>query len=137
VKQKTDTHNVSSIALNSENNNSRDNGACNGSNGPEQRHAVQHLAERLARLVTQIQALAELGAAGAVDGANVLNVGVDAGAEGRALGKRGDTARGGNLHDAQNVHDDELDTDGEEHRGRGHGEDTDWRVVGTGAAVVC
>jgi hypothetical protein len=96
---------------------------------------VQHLAERLARLVPQVQALSELRAAGAVDGANVFDVRVDAGAERRALGERGDATRRGDFHDAQDVDDDELYADGEEHGGRGHGEDANGRVVGTCAAV--
>jgi len=98
---------------------------------------VQHLAEGLARLVAQVQALAELGASGTVDSANVLDVCVDAGAERGALGQGRDAAGRGDLHDAEDVDDDELDADGEQHGGGGHGEDADGRVVGACAAVGC
>jgi hypothetical protein len=97
---------------------------------------VQHFAEVLAGLVPEVQPLAELSAAGSVHSADVLNVSVDAGAERRTLGQRGDTAGRGDLHDAQYVYDEEFETNGEQHRRRGHGEQADGRVLGTGAAVA-
>lgn len=98
---------------------------------------MQHLAEGLARLVSQVQALAELGASGSVNSADVFDVCVDARAQRGALGQGRDAAGGGDLHDAEDVDDDELDADGEQHgRGR-HGEDADRRVVGACAAVGC
>jgi hypothetical protein len=129
-----DTYNVSSVSLNREDNDRARDCAHNCANRPEQRLAVQHLAEGLARLVPQVQALSELGAAGAVDAANVFNVSVDAGAEWRSLRERGDAAGCGDFQDAQDVNDDEFDANGKEHSGRGHGEDADGRVVGTCAA---
>jgi hypothetical protein len=128
------TYNVSSVSLNGEDNDGARDRARNRANCPEQRLAVQHLAEGLARLVPQVQALSELGAAGAVDAADVFNVSVDAGAQWRALRERGDAAGCGDFQDAQDIDNDELDANGEEHRGRGHGEEADGRVVGTCAA---
>jgi hypothetical protein len=54
------TYDVSCVSLNGEDDGRAHDGANNRANGPEQRQAMQHLAERLASLVAQIQALAEL-----------------------------------------------------------------------------
>jgi hypothetical protein len=133
---RTDTYNISCVALDSEDNNSSGNGACNGANGPEKSLAVQHLTESLAGLVSQVQPLAELRASRSVNSANVLDVCVDSRAERRALGQRRDTAGCGNLHDAENIDYDELHTNGEQHGRRRHREHTDGWVVGTGAATM-
>ena len=80
------TYNVGSVALNSENDGSGNYSADNGANGPEECQAVQHHAEALAGLVTEVQSLAELGTTGSVNSANVFNVRVDTRTERRALG---------------------------------------------------
>jgi hypothetical protein len=94
---------------------------------------VQHLSERLAGLVPQIQPLPELGATATVDSTDVFDVGVDARAELGAHGKRRDAAGGANAGEAEDVDEEELDTDGEEHGGGGDGENADGRVVRAGA----
>jgi hypothetical protein len=129
------TYNVSSVALDGEDDSRAYDRSNNGTNGPEKCQAVQHLPERLAGLVPEVKSLAELSTTGSVDAANILNVCVDTGAERRTLGQRGDTARRGHIHDAQDVYYEELNTNGEHHGRGGHGEDTDRRVMGTCAAV--
>ena len=94
---------------------------------------MQHLTERLARLVPEVQPLAELGPAAAVHGADVLDVRVDAGAKQRALRQRRDAAGRADTRQAQDVDEEELDADGEEHGGGGDGEHADGRVVRTRA----
>jgi hypothetical protein len=98
---------------------------------------VQHLAESFASLVAKVESLAELCATGSVHGANVLNICVNSRTERCALRKRRDTAGCWDLHDAQDVYNDQLDTDGKEHGWRRHGQDSDGWVVGAGATVVC
>lgn len=80
------TYNVGSVALNSENDGSGNYSADNGANGPEECQAVQHHAEALAGLVSEIQSLTELSATRSVNSANVFNVCIDAGSERCALG---------------------------------------------------
>lgn len=81
------TYNVGSVSLDGENNSRANCGANDGANGPKECQAVQHDTERLASLVAEVQPLAEFGATRAVDGANVLDVGVDARTKRRALGQ--------------------------------------------------
>lgn len=130
VKQ-SETYNISSIALDSEDDGSSGGSADNSSNSPEQGEAVQHLAESLACLVAQIEPLSELGAAGSIDGANVLNVRVDTGSQGSTLGQRRDSAWRRDTTDAEDVESQELETNSEQHSRCWHGKDTDWWVVGT------
>jgi hypothetical protein len=56
--------------------------------GPEKRQSMQHLSEIVASHISEIQALSELCASGAVNCAHVFDDGVDPGAEGRATGER-------------------------------------------------
>jgi len=97
---------------------------------------VQHLAEGFAGLISEIEPLAELCASRSINSANVLDVCVDARAERCALGQRRDAAWCWDLHDAEDVDDDELDANSEEHGWCGHGEDTDGGVVRACAAVM-
>lgn len=92
---------------------------------------MQHLAEAFAGLVAQVEALTELSATGSIDGADILDVCVDTGAEWCALWEGRDAAWGWDALDAEDVEEEELNANGEEHCGRGHGEDADRRVVGT------
>ena len=56
------TYNVSSIALNGEDDGGGDSSADNSTDSPEQGQAVQHLTKSLASLVAQVEPLPELGA---------------------------------------------------------------------------
>jgi len=60
---------------------------------------VEHFTECLAGLVSKVQSLTELGAAGSVHCTDVLDVGVDAGTKRGTLWQGRDTARGRDLHD--------------------------------------
>lgn len=131
------TYDIGSVTLNGKDDDCAGGRADNGPNGPEQGHAVQHLAESFAGLVAQVEALTELGATRAVDCADVLNVCVDTGAEGGASWQGRDTAWSRDLHDAEDIDEEQLDADGEEHGGRRHGENTDRGVVGAGTAEGC
>lgn len=94
---------------------------------------MQHLAERLAGLVPQVQALAELCASASVNGTDILNVRVYTRSEERALRQRGNAARSAIAEEAEDVDEEELYTDGEEHGRGGNGEDADGRVARTGS----
>ena len=94
---------------------------------------MQHLSERLASLVPQVQALAELCASAAVDSADVFDIRIYAWSEERALGQRGDAAWSAVPEDAEDVDEEELDADGEEHGGGGDGEHADGWVARAGA----
>ena len=126
-----DTYNICSITLNGKDDDCAGKGADDGANSPKQGLAVQHLAEGFAGLVAQVEPLAELGASGTVDGAHVLDEGVDAGAERCAHGQGRDSARSWLLHITEDIDEDQLNANGEEHSRCGHGEHTDGRVVGT------
>lgn len=94
---------------------------------------MQHLPERLASLVPEVQPLAELSTTASIDGADVLDVCVYSWTEQRALRQRGDAAGGADAGQAEDVDEEEFDTDGEEHGGGGDGEHADGGVVRTGA----
>jgi len=94
---------------------------------------VKHLAEGLASLVSQIQTLSELRAAGSVDSADVFNVGVDAGSKRCAHGEGADSAGCPNASDAKGVDDKEFEANGEQHGCGGNGKNADRRVVGAGS----
>lgn len=132
-----ETYDIGGITLDGEDDGRACSRAYNSTNAPEQSHAVEHLAETFASLVAQIEALAELGAAGAINTADVLNVRVDARAQGCALWQRGDTAWSWDAPDAEDVEEEQLDANGKQHGGRGHSEDADRGVVGTCAAGWC
>lgn len=93
---------------------------------------MQHLSERFAGLIPQVKSLPELCATASIDGANVFDVGVDTGTELGALGKGGDTAGGTPTEHTQDIDDEKLDTDGEEHGGGWDSKDADGRVVRAG-----
>jgi len=80
------TYNVSSISLDGEDDCCANHGCDDGTNGPEECQAVEHRAEALASLVTEVQSLAELGTTGSVNSADVFNIRVDTRTERRALG---------------------------------------------------
>ena len=109
------TYNVSSVALDCEDNGGGDGSADNGADSPEQCQAVQHLTESLASLVAQVEPLPELGASGSIHSANVLNVRVDTRSQGGTLGQRRDTAWRRDTTDAEDVEGGKLRQSGEEY----------------------
>lgn len=71
----------------------------------------------MAGLVAAVELLAECGPAAAVDGADVLDDGVNAWSQLGALGDGADAAGRGDLEVACDVDDHELGGEAEEHRG--------------------
>lgn len=126
-------NNIGNVSINGKNDCRCSSRAHNSANSPEEGQAVQHFAEVLACLIAKIKALAELGTSRSVHGADVLNVGVDARAQGCTNRKRGDATWRGNFHDAKDVDEQELTADDEQHGGGRHGEETNGRVARRGA----
>lgn len=124
---------ISSITRDCEDDNGADERTHDSANSPEKRQPVEHFAESFAGLVSEVKTLAELGTAGSVDGANVFDVCINAWAQGCADREGRDAAWCGNLSDAQDVYQEQLAANSEEHGGCRHGENSDRRVVRTGA----
>lgn len=92
---------------------------------PKQRQPMQHAPKRLTRHIAQVKALAELGAARAVDAAHVFDEAVDAGAERSACGDGGDAYGRWDAEEAHGVDDEELEAEGEDHAWDWHREEAD------------
>jgi len=88
----------------------------------------------MASLVSQVETLSELGAAGAVDCANILDDAVDAGSELGAARKRRNANRRLVAKVAHYVNDNHLRAKSESHARNGHGKESDWRLLRNGAA---
>jgi hypothetical protein len=97
------TYNIGRLAVDGENKGCSASRAEDCANGPEKCQAVKHLAEILAGLVPEVQTLTKLGTTRSVDGADILNVCVDAGAKRRALRQRRDAAGGRHLIGSHDV----------------------------------
>lgn len=83
----------------------------------------------MARFVAFVEGFAVGCAAAAVDCDDVFDHGVDCGTQLGALGDRGHAAWGGDLVVAEEVDEEEFGAEDEEHRGEGHGEEADGRVL--------
>ncbi|KFY91627.1 hypothetical protein V500_04569 [Pseudogymnoascus sp. VKM F-4518 (FW-2643)] len=94
---------------------------------------MQHAPKWLTCHIAQIEALAELGAARAIDAAYVFDEAVDARAERGTGGNRGDADGGGDAEEAHGVDDDEFEAEGEDHAWDWHGEEADGGLLWDGS----
>lgn len=97
-------------------------GGNDSSQTPEQRESAQHVAEAVAAPIPQAQALPKLCSATAVGSDDILDDGVDARAESGAGRAGGDAERRRGLAQVQEIAQEDISGEDEEHAGRGHGE---------------
>jgi hypothetical protein len=95
---------------------------------------MEHLAEGLASLISQVQSLTELCSSRPIDSANVFNVGVDTRSKGSAHGQRRDATGRRYAGNAKNVDQQQFTTDSEEHSSGGDSENADRWVVRAGSS---
>jgi hypothetical protein len=125
---------ISSLSINSENQNRAQSSHAHRTNTPEEAETTQHSAEDVAGFVAAVESFTVLGAASAVDANDVFDHGVDSWSELGAFGNAGDTARGGDLEVAANIDEEEFHGEGVEHAWDGHGDEAKGRVFADGAA---